>query len=526
MANHALTIRGAGSQKTVVQSPGPPPTTTFALGTGSLKDVGIELAPGSNNIGLDLEGTASRVAITSPANSTTGLGVRMIGGALQHSVIALAAGGASTTIGAQLSPLVIAGGDIEDTTITAATGADSVGPLVRDRIHATVGFTGTQGRGGTGYYTIADTIINTRPGTMPETAVKLVVAPDLTSNTAIAASCTCLHDTFFGSGLAGSTGFLAGATASASQLAYNLNSLQDVIIRGYATSISRSAAGTGNSALANVAVTYSDFQPGREQSSNTGTGTGDVSADATDINQDPLFTSTTFASPVAFRLRVRSPAIDAGLPTEPANSSPLDVAEAPRDVDGRNTGDSVGDIGAFEFQPHAPTAVARGPRTALVGARSRFSSTGSRDLDLGDTLRFAWRFDDGARLQGATVHHAFTTPGKHVAVLTVTDFYGRTASAVTTVLVRPAPPRLTHLAISRLLVITYRDSRAASTALTVFRQRPGRLVKVRSFQHHDRAGQNRVSLKRLSPGDYVLRAVPSARGQTGHTVSVAFTVAG
>jgi hypothetical protein len=360
---------------------------------------------------------------------------------------------------------------------------------------------------------------------MPETGIKMVVSPDATSNTVIAASCNCSHLTLLGSGSPGSTGFAVSGTSSAGQQAFNLSSLSESIVRGYATSLSRTAAGTGNQALVNISLSYSDVDPSTEHSDNSGTGSGSIFTDASDINADPLFVDTRFGDPAEFQLKVPSPAIDAGPPIEFGLSSPLDAAGAPRVLDGRNTGLPVADMGAFEYQPHAPTAVAHAPASARAGAPLTFSSAGSGDPDPGDVVTFAWRFDDGATASGPVVKHAFAKPGKHAATLIVTDLTHRAGIAVATVLVKPPAPRITHLTIVRGK-IGYRDSLAATTSFSVLVRRRGHLVTVRSFKHHDRAGANSLKLKRhgLKPGRYRLRAVPRAAGQTGAAVSVSFRI--
>jgi hypothetical protein len=63
------------------------------------------------------------------------------------------------------------------------------------------------------------------------------------------------------------------------------------------------------------------------------------------ISADPLFVSATF-----FRLTAASPAIDAGDNSAP-NIPPLDLAGKPRIVNGDGDGQTIIDMGAYEYQP-------------------------------------------------------------------------------------------------------------------------------------------------------------------------------
>src|SRR5262249_26971565 len=145
-----------------------------------------------------------------------------------------------------------------------------------------------------------------------------------------------------------------------------------------------------------------------------------------------------------YRLRYDSPLIDAGDST-PLGSGETDLGGNPRIVDGvQPFGGAVRDIGAYEYQPSIPTAVATpSTGTASPGQAVSFDSAGSSDPE-NDPISFSWSFDDGATATGATASHAFTTPGVHTATLTVTDATGQTATATANVDVRDtAPPNET-----------------------------------------------------------------------------------
>ncbi|MFL5781295.1 MAG: PKD domain-containing protein, partial [Thermoleophilaceae bacterium] len=134
-----------------------------------------------------------------------------------------------------------------------------------------------------------------------------------------------------------------------------------------------------------------------------------------------------------FSLRFDSPLRDLGDPAA------LAVDESTTDFDGNNRlrdgdGDGVArrDIGAYEVQPHPPQAVATAkPSSTAAGTKVAFDGSGSTDADAatGDTLTYAWTFDDGAKAFGATASHVFVFPGAHRGVLKVTDSIGLTATA-------------------------------------------------------------------------------------------------
>jgi hypothetical protein len=159
-------------------------------------------------------------------------------------------------------------------------------------------------------------------------------------------------------------------------------------------------------------------------------------ADPSDMTADPHFVNAPAspADPAAdYRLRFDSPVIDHGTSSF-GNLGP--------DLDGNSRNVGAGpDIGAYEYQ-HRPPAVtaAASPSPQFVGTPVTFEANGS-DPDHGDTLTYQWTFDDGATATGASVQHAFATPGVHTATVTVTDPTSQTASAGTSATVVPVPPQ-------------------------------------------------------------------------------------
>lgn len=73
-----------------------------------------------------------------------------------------------------------------------------------------------------------------------------------------------------------------------------------------------------------------------------------------------------------------------------------------------------------------------------VSGGRRFRATGSRDPD-GFIQSFVWDFGDGNGGEGEIVEHTYTTSGRFVVLLTVTDDRGAIATATRTVLINLLP---------------------------------------------------------------------------------------
>jgi hypothetical protein len=134
------------------------------------------------------------------------------------------------------------------------------------------------------------------------------------------------------------------------------------------------------------------------------------------------------------RLRFDSPLVDTGDPVPGGGEPMADLAGEFRAVNGRT------DIGAYEYGRHAPAVDAvLDPTFAFVGDSVRFAATPT-DADPGEVPVVTWAFDDGSTASGASVTHAFATPGTHVATATATDPTGLTASASVSVPISPSAP--------------------------------------------------------------------------------------
>lgn len=145
-----------------------------------------------------------------------------------------------------------------------------------------------------------------------------------------------------------------------------------------------------------------------------------------------------------YHLAWSSPLIDAGDPgLVSATSSATDLGGNAREVRSSTGSSSPLDLGAYEYQHRAPTVMATAaPSSATTGTAITFDGSRASDPDDGDTLTYAWSFDDGATATGATVTHAFSTPGVHTATLTVTDPTGLTTKQAVGVTVTSPPAAL------------------------------------------------------------------------------------
>jgi len=330
----------------------------------------------------------------------------------------------------------VSAGTVEDSRVTADKGVTSrFGGLVR-RTRIDADFHGLEAAEGA---TRSEDVTVVLVGGVPN-ATALAVSPFTSPGSA-----TARHLTLVGTGDAGSTG------ASCSDGGFPPQgcslTLDSAVVRGVGTDLRR----TASSASSNITIDYSDYDPAKVTSANSGSGSGAITPGAHNVNVDPGFVSSDSSNPLAFHLLAMSPLIDAGNPSLPSDESTTDGDGAPRVTAGRNTAPAVSDIGAFEFQPHAPTAAATGPAGGTIGQSLTFDASGSSDPDPGDTLTYFWGFDDGAVAAGPTVSHAFALLGSHTATVTVTDLSHRTATATATVTIAPRILSLTKSADRKLV---------------------------------------------------------------------------
>jgi hypothetical protein len=308
-----------------------------------------------------------------------------------------------------------------------------------------------------------------------------------------------------------------------------------------ATSFAREASA---SATANITIGHSNF-PAPVPSwvdASAGPGVFQQTPAGTNMDADPKFVdpSVTLASPtVDFRLRHDSPLIDKG---EPGGFQATDLAGGLRLV-------GVRDMGAYEYQRRAPTAVIAEPSAGAVaaGASVGFSAAGSGDPDPGDSLEYTWSFGDGATATGPAPSHAYEAAGQRTVTLTVTDPTGLTATATRELQVEgpmpgtgpgpgPGPgteaadeiaPVLSSVSLSarafrRRTRVRFSLSEAAAVRFAVRRRSDGR--RLGSFVRPAAAGRNSVRFAgrlhlrgrpvSLAPGRYRLTLV--ARDPSGN----------
>lgn len=255
-----------------------------------------------------------------------------------------------------------------------------------------------------------------------------------------------------------------------------------------------------------------------------------------------------------FRLLADSPLLDQGTIPAPGQTSGTDLGGDPRIADGTGKGTPVPDIGAFEFQPHAPVAAITAPDSVVAGDAVAFSSASSSDPDPGDSLKAHWSID-GAPADGPEQSRTFAAPGTIGVTLTVTDLSGHSASASRTIEVkaRPAggsggpggsggstPPVVSAFSITRHRVVAgrraafrFKLSKAARVKIVVTRR--GRLLhrsgRAGSIARAGHAGGNRIRFngriggRKLKPGRYLATArATDGAGHSSSSRTVKFTI--
>ncbi|HEV2147976.1 MAG TPA: DNA/RNA non-specific endonuclease [Longimicrobiaceae bacterium] len=86
-----------------------------------------------------------------------------------------------------------------------------------------------------------------------------------------------------------------------------------------------------------------------------------------------------------------------------------------------------------------PTARVDGPYTGVEGSPVSFDAGASTDPD-GDALTYAWDFGDGSTGTGVAPTHSYADNGNYVVKVTVSDPYGASSTATTSVMVVNVAP--------------------------------------------------------------------------------------
>lgn len=219
---------------------------------------------------------------------------------------------------------------------------------------------------------------------------------------------------------------------------------------------------------------YCDFTPAQGQSltandvySESAAPYGGTCTDQTGLNGnislDPRFVG---ASHGDYRLSMTSPAIDSGDDAAPQLPA-LDLAGAPRIVDGNGDGTSHVDMGTYEYHNHAPTVSAGSNQSvALAGgctAAVTLSATGS-DSD-GDTLTYTWTSSLGTQT-GQTLSLSLPQ-GTYSFTVTADDGNGGFASDTIVVSVLDTTPPVIASVTATPSVITSIDHRMVPVVVTL-----------------------------------------------------------
>src|SRR4051812_45962941 len=534
-AANSVSLRGLSSRATTLTRSASGRVLSMDSAGGarnSISNLRIHITKNSST-GLVGSADVSGVAVVGDPAATNSEGMNVIPGSVRNSRVTMPLGGG--TVGMDAGSF-IKGDGVFGSTITADIGVRSAGGAIeRCNVSATLsGLTASSG-------SIDDVLVRlsgsggSRAGVEADSSVS-------------GGTVTVRHVTMLGDGGPGSIGLWAKALPTKNSAAVTLN-VRNTIVRGFEKSYERAGSTNPGTGTANLSIHYTDYDPATRVE--TGPGTGPNPADATNPNVDPSFVDTAHSD---FRLAYNSPLIDVGDPAPPAAGEPsTDFLGLPRVVNGRT------DIGAYEYQrrPPAITSAAASPTAAQVGTPFTFTAAAT-DPDA-DPVTYAWSFDDGGSAPGASVQHAFTGTGIHVATITVTDAAGVTATKTVAVAATAGPTA----AVSALKLappkfkpkkgtsVSFTLNVAAPVKFTVDRPAAGRKVKGKcvkptkknakakkctrhlalkgSFTRNGVAGSigfhwnGRLKGKALKPGTYRLIATTGS-GLTAKVRSAKFTV--
>ncbi len=416
---NTITISGAGKSSTILENDTPAVTTSAAFeglhihtNTGSvIKNVGIVVpdcnTPGNcNNDGLDIAGVdVTGVSVTDSGASTTSfLGALIDNSTLTSTTFVLTGPNTRAIESTNGTPSQLTKVDV-----TASSGAFALNGSTLSLTDSK--FTdSTQGIGASNGTMLADNSIVQVTGAGGFGVGMLSASASFNGD----------HLTIDYTGPPTATGYGADLSPNAASTA----DLDDTIISGWPVNHALRRQGSMD-----VNVTYSDLEGGHSDNGVGGTGTYSPGV----IDAAPSYVAG------AYQLQADSPAIDTGYPLD---SGITDYAGASRFIDGNGDGTATTDIGAFEFQPHAPTASVQ-PSVASAGPGKSvgFDASASTDPDPGDQLTYQWAFSDGTSASGVVVNHPMPANGSDLtATVTVTDLQQQTAQAHATVAGAGAPP--------------------------------------------------------------------------------------
>jgi hypothetical protein len=359
--------------------------------TSTVASLRIDMPGPPTTTGLDLAASATNVAVTGAAGGVYGVHMTGTSSFTGGRVTLPTATGPSTTNAFRIE-------DPAGTKTITGPSIQATAGIVVDSPIALLSFTNVRN-----VRMHAQQGIDVRRGQAFVDDVAMTVLPSvgvsdlplsLTAGSASNASVTARHLTAYGPGVGdvNSRGVLCAFAACSIDV-------RNSVVRNFATDVDR-GAGT-------LTMSWSDFA----------TSTGTVGG-ASNTAADPHFVD---AAGGDLHPAFPSALIDGGDPAGSGGGPTTDLDGNPRAVNGRV------DIGAFEYQRRAPTAVF--DYTWAPDGTMTFDGRRSSDPDPGDALTYAWRFSDGATASGAVVAHKFdlATPGSWITVmLTVTDPTGLT----------------------------------------------------------------------------------------------------
>ena len=407
-----VTISGAGAGQTILESstgkPAPGYVLSFAASAAStLAGLTIHVQNGDGG-GLALStATANGIAVATDAGGAGGqIALSLsLGATVEHSTIQ----GETDTSCCPSAVFDNSEGEVTllDDTLIGFYGLDIASPsaevTARDlHVQARVGVLVTGGSA-----TVDDMLAVLSPGPL-FASLEAYDGGVLTVRSA----------TVIGAGAAPeSKGLMVYGAGGASKL-----TVEDSIVRGFPLAWERLINGSGGTA----SLTLENDDIAAEGANNA---IGSPSQ-AANIDVDPLFVDSSAGD---YHLRFGSPAIDSGGACAGVCKAVPDLDGLIRPIDGNGDGSAVRDMGAYEYGHRAPivSAAASKPKP-LAKAEDTFVATAS-DPDPGDAVSLSWTFDDGAHAGGASVVHAFASPGTHTATVTATDSSGLSATATVTV---------------------------------------------------------------------------------------------
>jgi PKD repeat protein len=420
-ATNAVTIRGAAGGQTQLTATGANVGVLGVVGPGgtTVSDLTIAMTAETVNAGLEVSGptasattgaAATRIVVTAPGSSSYEPDAALVanGASLTYSRLdaGLGNGSAIATDGTVALSDVAARGNFGVLTAGGDVSAQRLTIVART------------------------SAIGATPGTVTADGMLAVVAQGPAVWALDGADITVRSATFVGS--ANNTARIRVDANSAG--AHTAATVLDSVFHGFDEPFSCQAPGAGSTAKLTLGNDDVVTAPGSCSGSGVtfDPGTGNITA-------DPRFVDLEHGDA---RLRFDSPAIDAGGAACQALCAASDIDGLTRPIDGNGDGSAVRDMGAFEYGRRAPTVTASADRaSATSGGTITYTATGT-DPDHGDTLTYAWSFDDGASATGASVTHAFTTAGSHTATVTASDPTAQTARASAIVTVAAAAPPL------------------------------------------------------------------------------------